>query len=157
MHQSKPVQSHSLAELSLFYKLLKDLSISGKFLRILQQIYIDHNVFIKTSDGLLEPFATTTGVKQGCIFSPLLYNLYSNNLDQIFDDSCDHVVINNKTFQGSCDPVEINNKKLNCLSWADDLLLMSTTKRGLQEAMNRTSEYYLAHGLTINNKKTMVM
>ena len=68
---------------------------------ILQEMYNEHNVFIKTDNGLLKPITTTTGLKQGCVFSPLLYNLFSNNLDKIFDESCNPVVINNQNFSGA--------------------------------------------------------
>ena len=46
-------------------------------------------------------------------------------------------------------------KELNCLSWADDLL--STTKYGLQNEMDRTAEYYDSLGLTINQRKTKII
>ena len=63
----------------LFYTLLKDYSVGGNFLRILQQIYSNHEVFVKTPDGLLKPISTSLGLKQGCIFSPILFNLYINS------------------------------------------------------------------------------
>ena len=39
-------------------------------------------------------------------------------------------------FDGSCDPVTLNNKLISCLMYADDLVLMSTTKAGLQNCLN---------------------
>ena len=135
--------------------MIKQYWYGGKFLKTLQEIYTNHKVYIKTSEGLLEPFETTTGVKQGCTFSPLLYNLFVTDLDRMFVGNS--ITINNKLFEGSCDPVEINNKELNCLSWADDLLLVSTTKNGLQNALNRSAEYYELHGLTINHEKTKII
>ena len=95
----------------LFYTLLKDYSVGGNFLRILQQIYSNHEVFVKTTDGLLKPIRTSLGLKQGCIFSPILFNIYINKIADIFDNSCD--------------PVSINKPTTNCLLWADDLLLIS--------------------------------
>ena len=127
----------------LFFKLLKEYSFGGKFLKIIQEIYKNNQVFIKTPDGLLEPFTTTVGVKQGCTFSPLLYNLYSNDLDKIFDNTCD--------------PAQIDNIDINCITWADDLLLISKSAKGLQEAMKRTSTYFNSLGLSINYNKTKVM
>ena len=51
----------------LFHKLLKEYSVGGKFLKILQEIYKGNKMFVKTNNGLLQPFITTTGVKQGCV------------------------------------------------------------------------------------------
>ena len=35
----------------LFYNLLRDYKIGGNFLKLLQQIYTDHKVFVRVSDG----------------------------------------------------------------------------------------------------------
>ena len=127
----------------LFYSLLKDYSIGGKFLKILQEIYKENKVFVKLSDGLLQPFLTTIGVKQGCVFSPILFNLYINKICSIFDKSCF--------------PVKIGNSEINCLLWADDLLLCSETATGLQNCINKMEKYYDSLGLKINLKKTKVI
>ena len=95
------------------------------------------------SEGLLEPFITKVGVKQGCVFSPLLFNLYINKIDNIFDKTCH--------------PVQINKTDLNCLLWADDLVLVSETKEGLQNSLNKIEDFYNSLGLKINTKKTKVM
>ena len=64
----------------LFFTLLKEYSIGGNFLKIIQEIYSKKQIFVKVSDGLLQPFYTSVGVKQGCVFSPILFNLFINNI-----------------------------------------------------------------------------
>ena len=127
----------------LFYTLLRDYSIGGNFLKILQQIYNDNKIFVKLSEGLVQPFKTTVGVKQGCVFSPILFNLFINKICSIFDTNCD--------------PVQLNNLKVNCLLWADDLLLVSKTASGLQNSINKIHQFYNSMGLDVNIKKTKVM
>jgi hypothetical protein len=127
----------------LFYSLLHDYSIGGKFLKILQEIYTENQIFVKLSDGLLQPFTTTTGVKQGCVFSPTLFNLFINKICEIFDESCK--------------PVKINNVNVSCLLWADDLLLFSETAEGLQNAINKMNNFYEKLDLKINIKKTKII
>ena len=127
----------------LFYTLLKNYSIGDKFLKILQQIYTENKIFIKLSDGLVQPFYTTVGVKQGCVFSPLMFNLF-------IDKVC-------STFDQSCDPVQLHNQNVNCLLWADDLLLLSKTPEGLQNSINKMQQFYNSIGLEVNIKKTKVM
>ena len=95
------------------------------------------------SEGLLEPFISTISVKQGCVFSPILFNLYIDKICTIFDQSCS--------------PVTIKTLKLNCLLWADDLLLLSETDTGLQNCINKMQEFYTEVGLKINLKKTKVI
>ena len=127
----------------LFYTLLKEYSIGGNFLKILQQVYKGNQVFIKLTDGLLQPINTTIGLKQGCVFSPILFNLFINKISNIFDDTCV--------------PVEINNVKISSLLWADDLLLVSQTAEGLQNSINKMDKFYQSLELKINMKKTKVM
>ena len=133
----------SVPRSKLFHSLLKDYSIGGKFLKILREIYKDNNIFVKLSDGLLQPFTTTISVKQGCVLSPLLFNLYIDKISDIFDQSCS--------------PVKINNKDLNCLLWADDLLLVSESAQGLQNCINKMEKFYNDLDLKINIKKTKVI
>ena len=100
-------------------------------------------MYVKVDDGLTQCFKTTMGVKQGCIFSPLLFNLYVNKLPEIYDDDCN--------------PVFVNGKAVHCLMWADDCVVMSTSETGLQRSINKTVDHFSELGLTVNSKKTKVM
>ena len=100
-------------------------------------------MYIKLSDGLLRPFQTTIGVKQGCVFSPILFNIFINKISEIFDDSCD--------------PLKLNNRDVNCLLWADDLMLVSSTASGLQNSLNKMGTFYDNLGLKVNLKKTQII
>ena len=48
-------------------------------------------------------------------------------------------------------------KKVSCLLWADDLLIMSRSATGLQNAINKTKSFYDSLGLEVNQKKSKVM
>ena len=106
-------------------------------------MYSKHKVFVCVSDGLLQPITTTIGLKQGCCLSSLLFNLFVNKLPTIFD--------------ASCDPVTILNEKINCLLWADDVVIFSRSSLGLQNAIDKTKAFYDSLGLEINQQKTKVM
>ena len=127
----------------LFSKLISDYSIGGNFLKVLSAIYTDHKVFVKLSDGLLQPISTTIGLKQGCCLSSLLFNLFIDKLPAIFDESCD--------------PVSIESESLSSLLWADDLLIMSRSAKGLQNAINKTWVFYDSIDLQMNENKTKIM
>ena len=133
----------TVPRVKLFHCLLKDYSIGGKFLKILQKIYEKNPVYVKLSDGLLQPFNTTIGVKQGCVFSPILFNIFINKISDIFDESCA--------------PLKVNNIDVNSLLWADDLLLVSETAQGLQNSINKMGNFYNSLGLKVNIKKTQIM
>ena len=52
--------------------------------------------------------------------------------------------------------MNIGTKNLNSLSWADDLVLMSTYQKGLQSCLNQLYDY-CKWGLSVNVKKTKCM
>ena len=127
----------------LLCNMLKDYKIGGNFFKLLMQLYTDHKVFVRVADGLLQPITTTIGLKQGCCLSGLLFNLFVDKLPSIFD--------------ATCDPVTILNEQMSCLLWADDLLIMSSSATGLQNAINKTKLFYDSLGLEVNQKKSKVM
>ena len=127
----------------LFYNLLVQYNIGGKFLHILKNMYTDNKIFIKLNNGLTKPFVTTTGVKQGCVLSPILFNLFINKLPECFSSDCD--------------PVYIENEAINCLMWADDCVVLSKSAQGLQLSINATVNFFKNLGLEVNSKKTQVM
>ena len=127
----------------LFYKLMSEYGVGGSFLQMLQSLYDNHEVYIRLADGLLQPIMTTIGLKQGCGISPLLFNLFINKLPNIFDQTCD--------------PVKLGNKDISSLLWADDLVILSSSPQGLQNAIDKTYTFYEELGLEMNTKKTKVM
>ena len=72
-----------------------------------------------------EPFQLRNGIPQGDSMSPILFNLYLNNL-------LVHFVENECTN----DPVSVGNIKLSILIYADDILLFSQSKQGIIKQEN---------------------
>ena len=95
-------------------------------------------------NGMTQSFSSSIGLKQGCNLSPILFNIFINDLNEIFD----------KTF---CQPAKIKNLTLNNLLYADNLVLVSETSSGLQNCLDRLQEYCDKWRLTINIKKTKTM
>lgn len=127
---------------ALLFKLLKA-NIGGNFLKTLRSMY--ENVFfhVKLTSGITEPFSSNSGVKQGCVLSPLLFNLFIRDLPDIFDSDCD--------------PTELNGTDLSCLMFADDLVLLSKSARGLQTCLERLYHYCSKWSLKVNLSKTKVI
>jgi hypothetical protein len=108
----------------LFYNLLVENKIGGKFLAILENIYTNNQIFVKVGGGLTQPFTTTTGVKQGCVLSPCIFNLFINKIPDIYDETCD--------------PLSFSGTPLPALIWADDLVCFSLSATGLKNVINKT-------------------
>jgi hypothetical protein len=125
-------------------KLLKS-GISNKFYTIIKSMYNNISLTIQSSDGeRISPyFISLLGVRQGDNLSPTLFNIFVNDLPKIFDETCDHAIF--------------GDIHLKCMMYADDLLILSESNLGLQEAMNRLHGYCSQWGLTVNTKKTKFM
>ena len=127
----------------LFYKLLKKYQIGGNFLKLLDEMYQNNQMYVKLSSGLTRPFVTTMGVKQGCVLSPLIFNLFINDLPDQFDDQCD--------------PLILNGSKVQALMFADDVMVFSQSASGLKRAISITVDFFQNINLTVNMDKTQVM
>ena len=126
----------------MLYKLLK-YGITGNIYRLIKSIYSNTAYCIKIGDRVSPIFSASNGLKQGCCLSPILSNIFQNDLHNIFDNKCD--------------PVSVGSAVFNSISWADDLVLMSTSKEGLQQCLNKLFEYCKRWGLEVNIDKTKTM
>ena len=129
---------------AVFYK-LKKLGINGIFLDSLQAMYNKVEMTGKIKNRILPPVTTSLGLKQGDNLSPLLFDLFFDDVDTIFDSECD--------------PIHIlpNSSPLNHLLFADDMALMSLSRTGLQLCLNKFEEYCTQWGLEVNLSKTKTM
>ena len=92
---------------------------------------------------MIDPISSNLGLKQGCPLSPMLFNLYIDDIKNIFDKKCD--------------PIDIQENDLYHFLYADDLVLLSNSPKGLQNSLDKLAEYAEAKGLTINIKKSKTM
>ena len=124
---------------ALFKKKLEYMGINGKMLRILENMYSEVNISIKLPYGLSDSVSSSTGLKQGYVLSPLLFILYVNDLPFCFGRNHD--------------PVTIGKYMTNVMMYADDLVLMSVSKEGLQKCLDDLQIYCNKWKLKVNTKK----
>ena len=127
---------------ALMLKLLR-LGIRGNFFGTIRAMYVGCRACIKNDGFLSDTFSCMSGVKQGDVMSPNLFNIYINDLPSIFD--------------GDNDSPKLKDLYVHCLMYADDLVIMSLTEDGLQCKLDKLNTYCKEWGLEINTKKTQVM
>jgi hypothetical protein len=132
----------SISHPCLLYKLLK-MNMNGRLYTIIKNMYSKTILQVNTGQGLTGEFTSNVGVRQGDNLSPTLFNLYINDLPDIFDESCD--------------PVALHTRALSCLLYADDLVLLSESAEGMQIALNKLHDYCDRWGLSINPTKTKAL
>ena len=97
----------------------------------------------KDGDGLSDWFQVLTGVRQGCILSPLLFAVTINWVM--------------KQATGNKDIDWVEDQKLSEVDFADDIAALSNNTQDLQEFVNAIGQTAGGLGLVISNKKTKNM
>ena len=108
-------------------------------------MYTGDKARIKVGSTMTYAIDINQGVRQGCILSPLLFNLYLSDFE--------HTLEALKT----CHPQIEDKTSVSCLLWADDIIILSETKSGLQSQLNTIDMYCKTNGLTVNTEKTKCM
>ena len=124
------------------YKLLK-IGVGSKFYNIIKNMYSKSRSCIKVKTGLTNYIDLNLGVRQGDNLSPNLFKIFINDLPKYLEETID--------------PVNIGDLTLNCLMYADDVVILSTSKTGLQEKLKKLEKFCSDWCLQVNINKSKVI
>ena len=124
----------------LYFKLLHN-RISPKFVRLLCDMYSRLQACIRFPNGISAPFPSLIGLKQGCNLSPSLFNIFVNDLISDLNKE-------------ETDAPKLNQLSINCLLYADDLVIISESHKGLQKCMDILEAFTKKWHLQVNTSKT---
>ncbi len=123
---------------------LSKLHIGGNFYKVIRDMYSNNTSQVKLAGKLTPSFLCDTGVRQGDSLSPTLFNIYVDDIPALLANDI-------------CDPVNLDGTMISALFYADDLVVVSRSEKGLQNAMDRLSNYCQQWHLEVNAKKSQVM
>lgn len=126
----------------LFLKLCRR-GVPKYLVRILAYWYAHQTMRVKWGQSTSAPFQVGNGVRQGGILSPLLFNLYMEDLSVCLN-AC----------RTGC---VVGDRIVNHLMYADDLVIFSPCTAGLQQLLNICSEYATMYDIKYNSKKSVIM
>ena len=121
---------------------ISKLGIGGKMLEIIKSMYTNDYAVIKLKEGTTSPIEVNQGVRQGCVLSPTLFNLYMSDFTSLL---CS---------KGDISPVTVDGTEIPCLLWADDIILLSANKDGLQNQLRFLEDFSNENLLEVNKDKT---
>ena len=54
-------------------------------------MYHSVSYILKLNNAVLDPITSKLGLRQGGVLSPLLFNLFVDDIKQVFDETCDPI------------------------------------------------------------------
>ena len=87
---------------------------------LLRNLYAGQEATVRTGHGAIDCFQIGKGVRQGCILSPCLFNLYSG------------YIMRNAGLDEPQTEIKIAGRNINNLRYADDTTLMSDSEEELR-------------------------
>lgn len=111
----------------IWFKLIES-GVSSKIVHMLQSMYSCVKSCVKANGSLSECFDSYMGVKQGEPLSPLLFIFFVNDMYENIQN------VNNDVFT-------LDELQIYLLLFADDTVLFSYSKEGLQLLLNQLYDY----------------
>ena len=121
---------------------LERIGIDGKDIRIIANLYWQQKAAIRIEDELSPYIAIQRGVRQGCVLSPYLFNIYTEFIFREVEE---------------LEGIKINGKNINNIRYADDTALLANSESRLQVIVDKVKHHSSKGGLDMNVKKTKVM
>ena len=128
---------------TLLFTKLQKMGIQGLFYENIKRIYESTYYMTKVKGGYLNPIKSQLGLLQGGILSPILFNLYIDDIKNSFDENCD--------------PINLYDEEVSHLLYADDLIILSKTEHGLRQSLKNLETYCRQWKLQINITKTKIL
>ena len=101
-------------------------------------LYAGQEATVRTVHGTTDWFQIGKGVRQGCILSPCLFNLYAGNIMQ------------NARLDEAQTGIKVAGRNINNLRYADDTTFMAESEEELKTLLMKVKEGSEKAGLKLN-------
>ena len=111
--------------------------------RLIINLYWRQHAAVRWDDEVSRDVKVERGVRQGCVISPLLFNLYS---EFMIKDAMENE-----------EGIKFNGINITDIRYADDAVLVADKRKKMQNMLDRLNETCKVYGMEINVKKTKLM
>ena len=110
-------KSFDCVDYNKLWKILKEMGIPDHLIFLLRNLFAGQEATVRTGHGTTDWFQIGKGVRQGCILSPCLFNLYAE------------YIMKNAGLEEAQAGIKIAGRNINNLRYGDDTTLMAEVKR----------------------------
>ena len=150
----------------LLWDVLMRIGCPIKFVNILRQFHDGMTARVSIRGQESSPFPVCTGVRQGCVLAPILFNIFLLCVTQLLHKGIEEN--SGVTVEYRLDGNLFNIRRLHAktklhkvrileMQYADDCAIVSHSPQGLQSVLDAAVRAYSRMGLTINTAKTEVI
>ena len=123
-------KAFDLVYYSKLWKILKEMGIPDHITCLLRNLHTDQEATVRTGHGTTDWFQIGQGVRQGCILSPCLFNLYAE------------YIMRNAGLEEAQAGIKIAGRNINNFRYADDTSLMAKAKEELKSLLMKVKEEF---------------
>ena len=127
------------------WKILKERRIPDHLTCLLRNLYAGQETRVSAGHGTTNWFQIGKGVRQGCVLSPCLFNLYAE------------YIMRHAGLGEAQAGIKIAERNINNLRCADDTTLMAESEEELKSHLMKVKEESEKVGLKLNIQKTNIM
>ena len=127
------------------WKILQEMWIPDHLTCLLRNLYAGQEATVRARHETMDWFQIGKGVRQGCILSPYLFNLYSE------------YIIQNFTLDEAQTGIKIARRNIDNFRYADDTTLMAESEEEPKSLLMKVKQESEKAGLKLNFLKTKIM
>ena len=127
------------------WKILQEMGIPDHLICLLRNLYASQETTVRTRHGTMDWFKIGKGVREGCILSPCLFNLYAEYIMQ------------NARLDEAQTGIKIAGRNINNLIHAHDTTPIVENEEELKSILMKMKEESEKPGLKLNIQKTKIM
>ena len=124
---------------------IQDMEIPDHMTCLLRNLYASQEATVRTGHGTTDWFQMGKGVRQGCILSPCLFNLYAE------------YIMRNAGLNEAQAGIKTARRNVNNLKYADDTKLMAESEEELKSLLMKVKGESEKVCLKLNIKKRKIM
>ena len=126
------------------WQVLRNFNIEEGLIQCIEALYKNASSAVLLGSQVGDYFKTPVGVRQGCLLSPVLFNLFLENIMR-------------ETLHEFTPSISIGGRPLCNLRFADDIDLIAGSNQELQDLTDRLTSRATAHGMEVSSEKSKVL